>query len=68
MTLHVKRATAEAGPQLNGLGCVYCENCDIAQVRSADSTEPQGVSPWATDPQAAEQLWTLSERLTEVLR
>ncbi|MGO8654745.1 oxidoreductase, partial [Rhizobium ruizarguesonis] len=29
-----------------------------------DSTEMLGVRPWATDPELAERLWQLSERLT----
>ncbi len=50
-------------PQLAGMGGVYCENADIA----AETTDPEattGVRPWATDPQAAEKLWRLSEGWT----
>jgi NAD(P)-dependent dehydrogenase (short-subunit alcohol dehydrogenase family) len=54
-------------PRLNGLGGVYCENCDIALGTAAASTEMLGVRPWATDPEAAERLWLLSERLTSVV-
>ena len=50
--------------QLDGLGGVYCENCDIAVAVPADSTEGLGVRPWATDPEFADRLWSLSERLT----
>ena len=51
-----------ASPQLEGLGGVYCEDCDVA----APATDAQGagVRPWAIDPQAAERLWALSEELT----
>jgi hypothetical protein len=52
--------------QLEGLGGVYCENCDIAIAVPADSTEQLGVRPWATDPELADRLWRLSERLTGV--
>ena len=52
--------------QLDGMGGVYCENCDISQALPADSTELLGVRPWAMDPIAAERLWTLSEELTGV--
>ncbi len=52
--------------QLDGLGGVYCENCDITVAVPADSTEPLGVRPWATDPDLADRLWRLSERLTGV--
>jgi NAD(P)-dependent dehydrogenase (short-subunit alcohol dehydrogenase family) len=38
-------------PQLNGVGGVYCENCDIARaLPSDDSKELHGVRPRATDP------------------
>jgi len=55
-----------ANPQLEGLGGVYCEDCDIAVPVPADSTELRGVRPWAIDPEFARQLWSLSERLTAV--
>jgi NAD(P)-dependent dehydrogenase (short-subunit alcohol dehydrogenase family) len=64
-------------PQLDGLGGVYCENCDIAPlVGAADEanrtteairqvgSRPLGVMPYAVDPLAAGRLWTLSEQLT----
>jgi len=53
-------------PQLDGMGGVYCENCDISLALPADSAELLGVRPWAMDPVAAERLWALSERLTGV--
>ena len=51
-------------PQLEANGGVYCENCDIALAVPADSTEELGVRPWAIDPELADRLWVLSERLT----
>lgn len=53
-----------ANPRLEGLGGLYCEDCDVALAYPADSTDLKGVLPWATDPQRAERLWTLSEKLT----
>ena len=53
-------------PQLDGMGGVYCENCDIAQAVPADHKPLDGVLPWAIDEAAAERLWTLSEQLTGV--
>jgi NAD(P)-dependent dehydrogenase (short-subunit alcohol dehydrogenase family) len=50
--------------QLEGRGGVYCENADIARETAADSEDVTGVRPWATDPQAAEKLWTLTEGWT----
>ncbi len=51
-------------PELAGMGGVYCENADIAHETPADSEDVTGVRPWATDPQAAEKLWALSEQWT----
>ena len=58
-------------PRLAGLGGVYCENCDIAPLAQANApvsnmqgfTNSHGVLPYAVDPAAAQQLWTLSEQL-----
>lgn len=52
-------------PRLDGMGGVYCADCDIARaLPSDDSTELHGVRPRATDPVAAGRLWQLSEQLT----
>jgi NAD(P)-dependent dehydrogenase (short-subunit alcohol dehydrogenase family) len=50
--------------QLDGLGGVYCEDCDIAIPVPADSRELRGVRPWARDPEVAERLWRASEEWT----
>ena len=50
--------------QLEGKGGVYCEDCDIAVAVPADDKGFSGVRPWATDPELAEKLWALSERMT----
>jgi NAD(P)-dependent dehydrogenase (short-subunit alcohol dehydrogenase family) len=51
--------------QLDGMGGVYCADCDIAPaLPSDDSTALRGVRPRATDPVAAGRLWQLSEQLT----
>jgi NAD(P)-dependent dehydrogenase (short-subunit alcohol dehydrogenase family) len=51
-------------PRLDGMGGVYCADCEIARaLPSDDSTEMHGVSPRATDPVAAGRLWQLSEQL-----
>jgi len=49
--------------QLEGLGGVYCENCDIAVPVPGGSTELRGVRPWAIDRGFARELWNLSEKL-----
>lgn len=50
-------------PLLEGMGGVYCEDCDIAQAVPADHQGLNGVRPWATDEIAAEKLWGVSEDL-----
>ncbi|MFE5917735.1 SDR family NAD(P)-dependent oxidoreductase [Streptomyces sp. NPDC056468] len=56
---------AATSPQLNGMGGVYLEDCDIAEPAS-DDEERSGVKDWATDPEQAARLWTLSAELTGV--
>jgi NAD(P)-dependent dehydrogenase (short-subunit alcohol dehydrogenase family) len=53
-----------ASPQLDGMGGVYCEDCDLAEPVPADSTRLGGVRPWAMDRDLAERLWTKSEEWT----
>ncbi|MFJ9096976.1 SDR family NAD(P)-dependent oxidoreductase [Streptomyces sp. NPDC102405] len=56
---------AATSPQLAGMGGVYLEDCDIAEP-AVDGDESGGVKAWATDPEQAERLWTLSAELTGV--
>ncbi|WP_116102695.1 SDR family NAD(P)-dependent oxidoreductase [Amycolatopsis thermalba] len=56
---------AATSPQLDGLGGLYCEDCDIAE--PTESTEMiAGVRDYAVDPAQAERLWALSAELTGV--
>lgn len=50
-------------PELDGIGGVYCEDCDIARVEVEGNF---GVRPYAIDPITAEALWRESERLTGI--
>jgi NAD(P)-dependent dehydrogenase (short-subunit alcohol dehydrogenase family) len=50
-------------PMLAAGGGVYCEDCNIAALMPDDDPSFTGVRRWAIDPDAAERLWTLSERL-----
>ncbi|HEX7353571.1 MAG TPA: SDR family NAD(P)-dependent oxidoreductase [Mycobacteriales bacterium] len=59
---------AATSPQLDGMGGVYCEDCDIAA-----PTEPaspmarfRGVDAHAIDAEAAARLWELSAQLTGI--
>lgn len=56
---------AATSPQLNGMGGVYLEDCDIAEPAPADGSRV-GVKEWATDPEQAARLWALSAELTGV--
>ncbi|WP_071659410.1 SDR family NAD(P)-dependent oxidoreductase [Streptomyces humi] len=55
---------AATSPQLEGMGGVYLEDCDIAE--PAVAGEPTGVRDWAVDRDQAARLWDLSARLTGV--
>lgn len=55
-----------ANTQLDGMGGVYCEDCDIAEAVPADAQVWNGVRPWATDPHIADRLWDASEKMTGV--
>jgi NAD(P)-dependent dehydrogenase (short-subunit alcohol dehydrogenase family) len=57
---------------LDGLGGVYCEDCDISPVVSAEELagsdgilDLPGVLAYAVDQEAAARLWEVSERLME---
>lgn len=58
-------------PQLDGMGGLYCENADVADIDEGNIEhrfdEPltlRGVKPYSIDPENARRLWILSEELT----
>lgn len=51
-------------PQLEGMGGVYCEDCEIAVPLGPDAPPGPGVRHWGMDADAAGRLWTLSETLS----
>jgi len=60
-------------PTLNGIGGVYCENADIAELDLGNIEhkydEPlslRGVKPYSVDAALAKKLWTLTEKMTGV--
>lgn len=59
---------AATSPQLEGMGGVYCEDCDIAEPTAVGSPEARvrGVDAHAIDRTDAGRLWTLSAELTGV--
>ncbi|MFI0723103.1 SDR family NAD(P)-dependent oxidoreductase [Streptomyces sp. NPDC021224] len=56
---------AATSPQLDGLGGVYLEDCDIA-VPATGGGPRSGVRDYAVDPEQAARLWALSAELTGV--
>ncbi|MEA2214244.1 MAG: hypothetical protein QOF83_4192 [Solirubrobacteraceae bacterium] len=56
---------AATSPQLDGLGGVYCEDCEIAEIND-DPQGTTGVRSYAIAPGEAERLWALSAELTGV--
>ena len=55
---------AATAPELEGRGGFYCEDCYIAEID--DTSTKSGVRSYALDPQSAETLWDMSERMTGI--
>ncbi len=61
-------------PQLEGLGGLYCENAEVAEIdngaiehRYDEPLTLRGVKPYSIDPENARRLWTWSEQMTGIL-
>ncbi len=54
---------AATSSRLNGMGGVYCENCDVARMGDENSQRWEHVRPWACDDADAERLWDMSEEM-----
>ena len=54
---------AATSPALDGKGGVYCEDCNIAQLATADSQRWEHARPWICDDDRAERLWEMSEKM-----
>jgi NAD(P)-dependent dehydrogenase (short-subunit alcohol dehydrogenase family) len=59
---------AATSPQLDGMGGVYCENCDIAEPTDAEDPMKRyrGVDAHAIDRDDAARLWDVSAEMTGV--
>ena len=55
---------AATSPQLEGLGGLYCADCDVAVI--SDDGAETSVRAYAVDPDEAARLWALSAELTGV--
>jgi hypothetical protein len=53
---------AATAPELEGRGGLYLEDCHVAAVNDAPDAL-DGVKSYALDPQSAERLWEVSEKL-----
>ncbi len=56
---------ATTSPQLDGMGGVYLEDCEVAEPH-VEGGERRGVASWASDPEQAARLWRLSAERTGV--
>jgi len=54
---------AAVGPELEGVGGLYLENCAEAAPWSKENPF-EGVMPYALDPEAADRLWRVSQETT----
>jgi NAD(P)-dependent dehydrogenase (short-subunit alcohol dehydrogenase family) len=57
---------AATSPLLDGMGGVYCENCDVAAPAGGDTPPMAGVHRHVRDEKLAERLWAKSEEMTGV--
>ncbi|MEP1420840.1 MAG: oxidoreductase [Erythrobacter sp.] len=53
-------------PLLEGIGGVYCENCNIGAVADDDTPAGAGVYPHIRDEELANELWLKSQKLTGI--
>lgn len=53
-------------PLLDGMGGVYCEDCNVAAMAGPDTPPFAGVRPHIRDEALAAALWDLSEQMTGV--
>ena len=54
---------ALTSPSLDGMGGLYCEDCDVAQLADENSQRYQHVRPWACSEESADRLWAMSEKM-----
>lgn len=51
---------------LDDVGGVYCEDCDVANIATAESPRFFDVAPWAASDEGAERLWEVTEKMLKV--
>ena len=54
---------------LKNIGGIYCENCNVAQLKSEfenpEASRYVGVADWAVSKEDAKKLWDYSEKTLE---
>jgi NAD(P)-dependent dehydrogenase (short-subunit alcohol dehydrogenase family) len=57
---------AATAPALDGMGGVYLEDCEVAEITDPEAPDAmrRGLNAWGADAEAAERLWSLSAELT----
>jgi NAD(P)-dependent dehydrogenase (short-subunit alcohol dehydrogenase family) len=56
---------ALTSPRLDGMGGLYCEDCDVARLADEASQRWHHVRPWACSDESADRLWTMSETMID---
>ena len=60
---------AATSPMLKDIGGIYCENCNVAQLKSEfenpEASRYIGVADWAVSKEDAKKLWDYSEKTLE---
>lgn len=54
---------AATSPGLEGMGGVYCEDCDVARLADENSQRWEHAREWICDESKADRLWAMSEEM-----
>lgn len=54
---------AATSEQLDDVGGVYCEDCDVSNLATAESPRFFDVAAWAASDEGADRLWKVSEKM-----
>lgn len=56
---------ALTSPRLDGMGGLYCEDCDVARLADETSQRWHHVRPWACSEEGADRLWAMSAAMID---
>ena len=54
---------AATSDHFDGIGGVYCEDCDVSNLATDESPRFFDVAPWAASDEGADRLWEVSEKM-----